>query len=62
MRNTTTTPPVGPFESRDVSLWNLFSGYVLVGLFGFGGISASMYFIAVEKRAWVTAEEYTTTL
>lgn len=62
MRNTTTPPPVGPLESRDVSLWNLFSGYVLVGLFGFGGISASMYFIAVEKRAWVTAEEYTTTL
>ena len=46
----------------EVSLWNLFSGYILVGLFGFGGISASMYYIAVDKRAWITPEEYTAAL
>ena len=40
----------------------MFTGYVLVGLFGFGGISASMYYIAVEKRAWVSADDYTTSL
>ncbi len=43
-------------------MWNMFTGYVLVGLFGFGGIAASMYYIAVEKRAWITPQEYTSTL
>ena len=54
--------PRVPHTTPEVSLWNMFTGYVLVGLFGFGGISASMYYIAVEKRAWVSADDYTTSL
>lgn len=45
-------PPVIP-------RWDLYSGFVLIGLFGFGGIGASIYHVIVERRRWLTAEEYT---
>lgn len=38
--------------------WDLYSGFVLVGLFGFGGIGAAIYHVIVERRRWLTPEEY----
>jgi chromate transporter len=46
----------------EVSLWNLFTGFVLVGLFGFGGIAAAMFHVAVERRKWISSDEYTSCL
>jgi chromate transporter len=40
----------------------LFTGFVLVGLFGFGGIAASLYHVAVERRKWMSVDEYAQTL
>lgn len=45
-----------------MSLWDLFTGFVLVGLFGFGGIAASFYHVAVERRKWLSVDEYAQTL
>jgi len=45
-----------------VSLWDLFTGFFLVGLFGFGGIAASLYHVSVEKRKWLSSDEYAQTL
>jgi chromate transporter len=39
--------------------WDLYSGFVLVGLFGFGGIGAAIYHVIVERRRWLSPEEYT---
>ena len=41
-----------------VSKWNLFTGFILVGLFGVGGIAAASYYIVVERRNWLNKEEY----
>ena len=49
-------------EHAPVSRWNLFIGFVLVGMFGFGGIGASIYHVLVERRRWLTASEYTSLL
>ena len=49
-------------NNKDLSLWDLFTGFVLVGLFGFGGIAASFYHVAVERRKWLSVEEYAQTL
>ncbi len=40
----------------------MFTGFVLVGLFGFGGIAASFYHVVVERRKWLSVEEYAHTL
>ncbi len=48
-----------PFSrTTPVTKWDLFSGFVMVGMFGVGGIAASSYYVVVEKRKWLTAEEY----
>jgi chromate transporter len=49
-------------QPQGVSLWNLFTGFVLVGLFGFGGIAAALFHVAVERRKWITSDEYTSCL
>lgn len=57
-----------PAESGDspahasVTRWELFTGFVLVGMFGFGGIGASIYHVLVERRRWLTASEYASLL
>ena len=57
-----------PAESGDspahasVTRWELFTGFVLVGMFGFGGIGASSYHVLVERRRWLTASEYASLL
>jgi chromate transporter len=47
---------------QPISRWDLFSGFVLVGMFGFGGIAAALYHVVVERRRWLNAEEYASTL
>ena len=46
----------------EVTRLSLFTGFLLVGLFGFGGIAASSYHVIVERRRWLTPKEYTSTL
>ncbi len=43
---------------KSVSLFDLFTGFLLVGLQGFGGISNSSHYIIVEKRRWLTPREF----
>ena len=45
-----------------VSRWNLFTGFLLVGMFGFGGIAAALYHVVVDRRRWLTPTEYTSML
>ena len=45
-----------------VTRWNLFTGFVLVGMFGFGGIGAAIYHVLVDRRRWLTPGEYTSLL
>lgn len=55
-----TTGVQGP--ALHVTRWSLFSGFFLVGMLGFGGIAASLFHVIVERRKWLTAEEYASTL
>jgi chromate transporter len=45
-----------------VSRLNLFAGFLTIGLFGFGGIAASIYHVIVERRRWLSAREYAAVL
>lgn len=45
-----------------VSRLQIFTGFVLVGMFGFGGIAASMHHVMVERRQWLTNAEYASVL
>jgi chromate transporter len=45
-----------------VSPWDLFSGFLLVGMFGFGGIATALFHVVVERKRWLTPEEYASTL
>ncbi len=60
--------PLTPDALRDapgrvvVTRWSLYTGFVLVGLFGFGGIAAALFHVVVERRRWLTASEYTSLL
>lgn len=42
----------------NVSLRNLFTGFLLIGLMGFGGIATSAQYIIVENRKWKTPKEF----
>ncbi len=50
--------PTTDADARPVSLRNLFTGFLLVGLMGFGGIAVSANYIIVEKRKWKTPKEF----
>jgi chromate transporter len=52
----------GAAPEQYVTRWGLFSGFFLVGMLGFGGIAASLFHVLVERRKWLTAEEYASTL
>ena len=41
-----------------ISLWNFFTGFLLIGLMGFGGIAVSANYIMVENRKWLTPKEF----
>lgn len=51
-----------PEKHQLVSRWSLFTGFCLVGMLGFGGIAAALFHVVVERRKWLTAEEYASTL
>lgn len=45
-------------DRKPLSLWNMFTGFLLIGLMGFGGIAVSAQYIMVEKRKWFTLKEF----
>jgi chromate transporter len=44
-----------------VSCLNLLSGFLMIGMIGFGGIANALFHVVVDKKKWLTAEEYTMT-
>ena len=46
---------------QHVSCLNLLFGFATVGMIGFGGIANALFHVVVDKRKWLTAEEYTMT-
>jgi len=56
-----------PSASRDtqqpghVSCLDLLFGFAMVGMIGFGGIANALFHVVVDKRKWLTAEDYTMT-
>ena len=56
--------PVAGMENerpQHVSCLNLLFGFATVGMIGFGGIANALCHGVVDKRKWLTAEEYTMT-
>ncbi|MDB5642425.1 MAG: chromate transporter [Hyphomicrobiales bacterium] len=51
-----------PGERPHVSRLDIFSGFFLVGMFGFGGIAAAMHHVIVERRGWLNDQEYASVL
>lgn len=49
--------PESPAPLRP-TLWSLFSSFVIVSVFGFGGTLAWARRMAVDERKWVTAAEF----
>ena len=45
-------------SAKTISLLDLFTGFLMIGLQGFGGIANSSHYIIVEKRKWLTAKEF----
>jgi len=45
----------------DVSCLSLLLGFMTVGMIGFGGIANALFHVVVEKRKWLTVEDYTMT-
>ena len=50
------TPPRE--EPRQISLFDLCTGFILIGVLGFGGLGPSSQYIIVERRRWLTAKEF----
>ena len=46
---------------QHVSCLDLLFGFATVGMIGFGGIANALFHVVVDKRKWLTAEEYTMT-
>ncbi len=44
--------------ARHVSLSDLCTGFLMIGLLGFGGLGASAHYIIVERRRWLTPKEF----
>lgn len=57
-------PPARPdaAERPDVTRFDIFTGFFLVGMFGFGGIAAAMHHVIVERRRWLNDQEYASVL
>ena len=45
-------------SARNVSLNQLFMGFLVIGLLGFGGLAMSAYHVIVEKRRWLDKKEF----
>ena len=52
-------PDVAP---ANVTALDLFIGFATVGMLGFGGIAAALFHVVVERRKWLTVDEYASTL
>lgn len=47
-------------EARpEPTIWDLFAGFFIVGVFGFGGVLPWARRMIVEQRAWLTPAEFT---
>ena len=44
--------------ARVVSLSELFVGFLLIGLLGFGGIAPSAHYVIVERNRWLDQKEF----
>jgi len=44
-----------------VSCLDLLLGFLTVGMIGFGGIANALFHVVVDKKKWLTSEEYTMT-
>jgi chromate transporter len=51
-----------PRAAATATCWEIFTGFFLVGMFGFGGIAAAMHHVIVERRRWLTDHEYASVL
>src|SRR5437868_5744217 len=49
-------------ERPRVTRWSIFTGFFLVGMFGFGGIAAAMHHVIVERRRWLDDQQYASVL
>jgi chromate transporter len=54
----TTIDDTGRRQIRHVSLGDLFTGFLKMGLCGFGGVAAWAHRIVVEERGWLTDKDY----
>ncbi len=62
---TRAAPPLSepePAERPRVSRLDIFTGFFLVGMFGFGGIAAAMHHVIVERRRWLNDQQYASVL
>jgi chromate transporter len=50
------TPDSG--ATRVVPLSELFTGFLLIGLLGFGGIAPSAHYVIVERNRWLDQKEF----
>jgi chromate transporter len=46
------TPP------RQVGMLELFTGFLLIGMLGFGGIAASAHYVMIERNRWLDQKEF----
>lgn len=52
-----TTDTASPPSER-ISLGSLCTGFLMIGLMGFGGIAQSAQYVIVERRKWLTSKEF----
>jgi chromate transporter len=52
------TTEISAQPAAAITLWDLFTGFLLVGMLGFGGIAASGNYVIVDRRKWLTAREF----
>ena len=48
----------GAVARARLPLWNLSTGFLLIGLMGFGGIAQSAQYVMVEHRKWLSPKEF----
>lgn len=49
------------WRKEPISCFSIFFGFLTIGLIGFGGIANALFHVVVDKRKWLSAEEYTMT-
>ncbi len=52
------SPSISPPAIGKPSLSDLSSGFLLIGLIGFGGIAQSAQYVMVERRRWLSPKEF----